>query len=266
MKHWIIFSTGPFLKSHLSKLWMRKNQRPKHRLTFLALWNPCWVASWCASSCASPRSWTRRWSVVTPCAGCVESSSAFSSTIHPAAVPCRGDPRIVSGCRQSARLPACRACAWGWNDQYTGCSSREKRVKRRRRMRECGGGGRIKASPRSQMVRPLEVGWSRSRWEVRVGGRCVEQKLHPQLSISPPPPPLLSFVIHLPYSLGHAVLVTLYQWAPAGVTLRFLPGWSRRHFSAPWRISLNLTPWCWNTQIHPPKSRCGDLLKVLPPK
>lgn len=96
--------------------------------------------------------------------------------------------------------------------------------------------------------------WSRSRWVVRVGGRCVEPKLHPQLSVSPPPPPLLSSVIHLPYSLGYAVLVTLYQWAPAGVTLRFLPGWARRHFSAPWRISpeLNPTPWCWNKQMHPP--------------
>lgn len=44
-----------------------------------------------------------------PCAGCVESSSACNSTIHPAAVPCRGDPRIVSGYCQSARLPARRA-------------------------------------------------------------------------------------------------------------------------------------------------------------
>lgn len=115
-----------------------EKQRPEHRLTFLALWKPCWVASWCASSCASPRSWTRRWSVVTPCAGCVESSSAFTSTIHPAAVPCRGDPRIVSAWRQSARLPARRGSR-GWKDQYMGCSWREKRVKRRR-MRECGGG------------------------------------------------------------------------------------------------------------------------------
>lgn len=114
----------------------------------------------------------------------------------------------------------------------------------------------------------ISTRWSCSRWVIRVGGRCVEPKLHPQLSISPPPPPLLSSVIHLPYSLGYSVLVTLYQWAPAGVTLPFLPGWARRHFSAPWKISLelNLTPWCWNKQIHPPKYRCDDLLKVLPPK
>lgn len=77
--------------------------------------------------------------MVTPCAGCVESSSAFSSTIHPAAVPCRGDPRIVSGWRRSARLPAGR----GWvraKISTRDAARREKRVKRRRRMRECGAG------------------------------------------------------------------------------------------------------------------------------
>lgn len=163
--------------------------------------------------------------MVTPCAGCVESSSAFTSTIHPAAVPCRGDPRIVSGWRQSARLLARRGSR-GWKDQYTGCSWREKRVKRRR-MRECGGGSNQSISSQSDGETTgswISSRWSRSRWVVRVGGRCVEPKLHPQLSVSPPPPPLLSSVIHLPYSLGYAVLVTLYQWAPAGVTLRFLPG------------------------------------------
>lgn len=111
-------------------------------------------------------------------------------------------------------------------------------------------------------VEPLTLGGS--SWGTLCGAKAASSAF----SLSPPPPPLLSSVIHLPYSLGYSVLVTLYQWAPAGVTLRFLPGWARRHFSAPWRISLelNLIPWCWNKQIHPPKYRCDDLLKVLPPR
>lgn len=97
----------------------------------------------------------------------------------------RGQQRHPSRCRPVSGRPAHRvrlasvrpsAClvgggegGWGvgGKDQYTGCSSRGKRVKRRRRMRECGGGGRgwvgveFKASPRSQIVSLVEVGFRR---------------------------------------------------------------------------------------------------------
>lgn len=49
---------------------------------------------------------------------------------------------------------------------------------------------------------------------------CVEPNLHPQLSISPHPPPL----IRNSFTLLARVLSArdVYQWAPAGVTRRFL--------------------------------------------
>lgn len=146
---------------------------------------------------------------MTPCAGCVESTSAFRSTIHPAAVPCRGDPRIVSGWHQSARSPARRGLEKGWSGveisvygMLLAGEEGEEEEKEDARMRRVG---RIKASPLRLGETTgswISTRWSRSRWVVRVGERCVEPKLHPQLSISPPPPLLLlSSVIHLPYSL-----------------------------------------------------------------
>lgn len=49
---------------------------------------------------------------------------------------------------------------------------------------------------------------------------CVEPNLHSQLSISPHPPPL----IRNSFTLLARVLSArdVYQWAPAGVTRRFL--------------------------------------------
>lgn len=63
-------------------------------------------------------------------------------------------------------------------------------------MRDCGGGGgRIKASPRGQMVRPLEVGCRRGE-AAHAGwlelGDAVWSQSCILSSVPPPPAPLLS--------------------------------------------------------------------------